>query len=76
VGTIQAKVTYESQTAELSLVIVKGDGPTLLGRNWLERIKLNRGSIHYTLNPGLQDLLAKYGDVYQEGLGTLNGFEA
>ena len=33
VGGTKVRVCYESQTADLSLVVVKGDDPTLLGRN-------------------------------------------
>ena len=40
------QVVYQGQTAILPLVVVKGDGPTLLGRNWLTKIKLNWDKIH------------------------------
>ena len=36
-GCVQTLVSYEGQTAELPLVVVQGRGPTLLGRNWLEK---------------------------------------
>ena len=29
-------ILYESQTADLSLIVVEGNKPTLLGRNWLK----------------------------------------
>ncbi len=35
VGAVQVHVEYDGQTAQLTLIIVKGDGPTLLGRDWL-----------------------------------------
>ena len=41
VGSTDVQVVYQGQTAILPLVVVKGDGPTLLGRNWLTKIKLN-----------------------------------
>ena len=50
VGTTEVKVAYEGQTATLPLVIVKGEGPTLLGR-------LNWSKIHYTTSPGLHSCL-------------------
>ena len=31
---------------------------------------------HYTTSPGLHELLAKYPEVFQEGLGSLKGYEA
>ena len=37
-GQFVAKVTYGDQTADLPLIVVKGNGPALCGRNWLESI--------------------------------------
>ena len=54
-------------------IYTKGEGPTLLGRNWLSQIW---SKIHYTTSPGLHELLAKYPEVFQEGLGSLKGYEA
>ena len=76
VGTTEVKVAYEGQTATLPLVIVKGEGPTLLGRNWLSQIRLNWSKIHYTTSPGLHELLTKYSEVFQEGLGSFKEYEA
>ena len=76
VGATQVCVGYEGQTATLPLVVVKGQGPTLLGRNWLNQIRLNWSQIHYTTCPGLHDLLTKYSKVFQEGLGSFEGYEA
>ena len=38
-GSCSVKVTVHGKTATLPLVVVKGDGISLLGRNWLEEIK-------------------------------------
>jgi len=40
VGSIDVEVALEGQAATLPLVIVKGQGPTLLGRNWLSQIRV------------------------------------
>ena len=37
VGSIDLKVEHKGQEAEVSLLIVDGDGPTLMGRDWLRR---------------------------------------
>ena len=74
-GTIEVTVEYESQKVTLPLVVVKGGGPILFGRNWLRAIKLNWSNIHYTQSTGLQDVLRKYLDVFQKGLGTFKGPE-
>ena len=66
-------MAYEGQTATLPLVVVKGDGPTLLRRNWLGQIRLNWSKIHHVTSPGLQELLSQYSEVFQEGLGKFKG---
>ena len=58
------------------LVVFVGQGPTLLGRNWLSHLKLNWQEIHYASSPGLHQLLQQYDQVVQEGLGTFRGYEA
>ena len=40
-GEITVQVTYGDQSKELPLVVVDGQGPSLLGRNWLNALKLN-----------------------------------
>ena len=41
VGEIEVNVEYENQSAKLILTVVAGDGSSLLGRNWLQLIRLN-----------------------------------
>ncbi len=40
-GVIMVTVIHNSQSATLPLVVVKGNGPTLLGRNWLSELCLD-----------------------------------
>ena len=40
-GKVEVTFSYKSQVAKAPLVIVQGSGPTLFGRNWLERICLD-----------------------------------
>ena len=74
VGKITLQVKYQSQVKSLLLVVVKGSGPALLGRNWLQEIWLNWHQIVYTVtgsdNKGLQDVLSKYPSVFEPGLDT------
>ena len=51
-------------------------GPTLMGRDWLSCIRLNWGEIHHVHLNSLQKVLRRYSSVFQEGLGTLKGFQA
>ena len=39
-GEVYLPVVYEQQELVLPLIVVDGDGPPLLGRNWLEQLKL------------------------------------
>ena len=40
-GSIQIEVTYKTQVKALPLLIVAGEGPSLLGRNWLMELRLD-----------------------------------
>ena len=59
----------------LSLIVVKGPGPSLLGRNWLSHITLDWKSIHIIRQHqgSLKSLLTEFKDVFSEGLGTIDG---
>ena len=46
VGVVEVNVLYKDQNATLSLVIVKGRGPSLLGRDWLSVIRLDWSQFH------------------------------
>ena len=79
-GEMDIRVQYEQQQPQdLVLTVVKGDGPSLFGRNWLERIKLNWREIKAisTHSTGsLEYLLDKYGDIFKSELGTIKSFAA
>ena len=44
-GKMEAKVRYGQQGSNLTLYVVEGDGPSLLGREWPQGLKPNWGSI-------------------------------
>ena len=41
IGQALVEETYQDKTTMLPLQILKGNGPSLFGRNWLKNIKLN-----------------------------------
>uniref|UniRef100_A0A1X7VG74 Uncharacterized protein n=1 Tax=Amphimedon queenslandica TaxID=400682 RepID=A0A1X7VG74_AMPQE len=43
-------VTYDSKTVTLPLITIEGEGAALLGRNCLNNIRLNWGTIHLLAN--------------------------
>ena len=72
VGSMDVNINYKGQAAQLPLVVVKGEGPNLLGRNWLEQIRLDWREIHY-LQDKLMSVVAKHEELFQGGLGKLRG---
>ena len=78
-GEIYVNVKYQTQEALLPLIVVKGSGPSLLGRNWLEHLILDWSSLHLLNiadNPGLPTLLDKHSNLFKEELGKLVGTTA
>ena len=75
-GSADVTVEYDEQQVMLPLVVVKGGGPSLFGRNWLEIVKLNWPAIHRVQESPLNSILAEHQAIFQEGLGTLVGYYA
>ena len=46
-GSIDVNISYNGQEAQLQLVVVQGQGPSLLGKKWLEQIQLDWTEIHF-----------------------------
>ena len=70
-GVFSARVRYKEQDpCELDLYVVAGSGPCLLGRSWLERIRLDWHTIAMVAkDKDLQDV----GDEYQDIFATHDG---
>ena len=47
--------------------------PSLLGRDWLSQLKLNWREINTLMGVKLDEILAQH-KMFQEGLGTLQGY--
>ena len=79
VGEMMVEVSYQDVSAELTLYVVGGQGPSLLGRDWLRQIRLDWKGIWSASLSGNQTkteaLLGKYPEVF-EGPGLMNTFEA
>ena len=80
-GTLAVKVCYLSQGPfDLELVVVSGDGPFLMGRDWLQVIHLNWSSIAVVSQGdstrAVQAVLDNFQDVFPSGLGTIYPFKA
>ena len=80
IGEVKVPVSYNKQKGQFMLYIVKGKGPNLLGRNWLENLILDwkalAASVNYVTPNQLDKLLHEYADVLCDKLGTLNSMTA
>ena len=56
VGECDVNVRYKKKDVQLPLVVVEGAGPPLLGRNWLQHIKLDWHSIFVISGAQMTDL--------------------
>ena len=60
-GSLEADVSFEDEIFTLPLIVDQGSGLSLLGRNWLQQIKLNWTKIHATSpKTSMNNLLKKY----------------
>ena len=78
-GVVSVTVQYNGQSESLSLIVANGRGPSLLGRDWLTKIRLDWTHLcnnHVCYSLSLQGILADYSTVFDTELGTLKGFTA
>ena len=77
-GMVDVEVSYQGQNVTLPLLIVPGKGPNLMGRNWLEHIKLNWSELHNVNCPlfSLGNVLKTHDAVFRSELGKLQGISA
>ena len=70
-------MVYDQQKRVLPLIVVDGDGPPLLGRNWLKELQLNWHNIFLvSKTETLSEILRRHDKVFNKGLGTIKGFKA
>ena len=76
-GEVWLPVVYDQQKRVLPLIVVDGDGPPLLGRNWLKELQLNWHNIFLvSKTETLSEILRRHDKVFKKGLGTIKGFKA
>ena len=76
-GSALVPVEHNGQTLTLPLIVTAGNGPSLLGRDWLAALRLDWKtifSVGTTLS--LQQVLDKHKDVFTDGLRKLRDVEA
>ncbi|KAK2159261.1 hypothetical protein NP493_1730g00003 [Ridgeia piscesae] len=68
-GVLSVKVRYGEQSKYLQLYVMKGIGPTPLGREWLHSIRLNWPLMHLETPSGFPDVLDRHAAVFSDELG-------
>lgn len=74
-GQAIVKVTFRDIKCVLPIIIAKGQGPNLVGRDWFSALKITininvLSSSHVSIT---DQMLNKHSEVFKEGLGTYRG---
>ena len=76
-GRLMVKVEHQGKHYSLSCLVVEGNGPNLLGRDWLEKTRFHWAKVHRVVK---EDFITNFSDqfpqLFTEGLGKLKGVEA
>ena len=76
-GSCDVVVSYNGQQETLPLLVVKGDGANLLGRDWLQSLKLDWSQIFSVNSLPVESAALRMSQhhplLFAQGLGELNG---
>ena len=76
-GSALVPVEHNGESLTLPLIVTAGNGPPLLGRDWLAALQLDWKSIFSVGSPlSLQQVLEKHSAVFSGGLGELRDMKA
>ena len=77
-GTTAVRVCCGENDAMQSVHVVEGEGPNLLGRDWISKFQVSVNNVVGACNhsAGVEEILSKHADVFKEELGKLKGFKA
>ena len=68
---------YLQQPDQQITMVVRGNGPNLMGRDWLARFKVDWHRIHQLQSSDkLNDLLAKFDNIFKDELGMVREVKA
>ena len=51
IPVLEVEVSHASQRKKLSLIVTRGDGPSLLGRNWLAELQIDWRGVYQIQEP-------------------------
>ena len=76
-GQMRVSVKYNDYQGQHILFVVKGNGPAILGREWISKIKLDWVNINsVSESKSVEGLCDKYTEVFQSGPGVMTHFKA
>ena len=69
---------YQKQTAQVTLIVITGDGPSLLGHDWLKNIVLDWNQLNqvHQSTSHCQELVERHKELFNEELGLVKGMKA
>ncbi|KRZ10956.1 Uncharacterized protein T11_18511 [Trichinella zimbabwensis] len=72
-GTTDVEVQWKDRKSNLSLLVVKGVGASLLGRNWFDALGITITGVHHIMEKQPESILQEYQELFKEELGTYRG---
>ena len=75
-GSTSVTAQSGEHSATLPLLVVKGNGPNLIGRNWLTELKLDWKVVHSINTNSIQQVVEQNKEVFQQGLRKIEGVQA
>jgi len=78
-GAIEVPVKYGNQAADLQLIIVEREGPTLMGRDWLRHLCLDWAQLSNIIpdhRSELNELLHAHSGLFSSDVGQIKGTTA
>ncbi|XP_041475767.1 uncharacterized protein K02A2.6-like [Lytechinus variegatus] len=76
IGECEVAVSKGSTEERLPLIVARGRGPNLMGRDWLHEIKLDWREINLVrVNDAVDRLCSDYAELFTRELGKLKGVE-
>ena len=75
-GTVNTTIKYKDLTTTMPVLIVKGQGPNIFGRDSITALKLKWSSVHQLKGLDLATVLDKHSEVFKDELGCITDVEA
>ncbi|XP_063955562.1 uncharacterized protein K02A2.6-like [Lytechinus pictus] len=76
-GEYECEVTYEGNTLLLPMMVTSyTNRPTLMGKNWLTKLKLDWNNVFHVESSKLQSLLRQYSGMFEDSYEGISGVEA